>query len=213
MPNWCDNYVEVSHKDRSRMVLLRRAFRQGRMLSYIHPIPDDLQITAGRLGSDDNPEQIALRDAEQRNRGRYGYANWYDFCVGEWGTKWDVGERGGDSKTGPLSLSLSFQSAWAPPIQIYEKMKDMGYEVHARYHEPGMCFVGAWEDGTDIYFDYSGCDSQTVRDIIGDDLDDFWAISESMAQYEEEDRWDEELYQWTIEGAEKKLKAKTQPDS
>jgi hypothetical protein len=41
-----------------------------------------------------------------------------------------------------------------------------------------------------------------VRDVIGDELDDFWGISESMAEYESEN--EEELTQWIRDGAEKR---------
>jgi len=200
MPNYCSNYVEVRHADRRKIVELRRAFRQGRMLDYICPVPKDLTDTvAGSFG--DDAQQAALEAQTARNVEKYGYGNWYDYCVSEWGTKWDCGERGGDTVYAD-KLGLNFESAWAPPIAAYEKMIEQGYEITAYYYEPGMAFVGKWEDGVDECYEYSGQNSRTVRNVIGDELDDMFSISESMAEYEEENEEEEELTEWIKDGVE-----------
>jgi hypothetical protein len=54
-----------------------------------------------------------------------------------------------------------------------------------------MCFCGMVTGDEDFfddeYYEYSGESSETVRDVIGEELDDFWNISETMANYEEEE--------------------------
>ena len=85
---------------------------------------------------------------------------------------------------------------------IVEELTNRGLSVTLYYYEPGMGFVGKWEDGYDDYYEISGETSKTVRSVIGDDLDDFFGISESMAEYEEEN--EEELTQWIREGAEER---------
>jgi hypothetical protein len=200
MPNWCSNVVEVSHPDRRKIVELRRAFRKGQMCNYILPVPQDLKDTmAGSYG--DGDKQAALEAQTKRNVEKYGYGNWYDFCVGNWGTKWDVGDRGGDTRNDANSLTLTFDSAWSPPMGIFEKMVDEGYEVVAYYYEPGMGYVGKYDNGSDECIEYSGETSKTVRDAIGDELDDMFAISESMAEYEDDN---EELTEWIKDGVEKR---------
>jgi hypothetical protein len=62
----------------------------------------------------------------------------------------------------------------------------MGFSIRAYYDEPGMAFCGKWEDGEDDFYEYGGYNSETVRDLIGEELDDMFGISESMANYEEE---------------------------
>jgi len=121
MPNWCSNIVEVTHADRRKIVELRRAYRKGEMCNYIYPVPQELKDTvSGYLG--DSDEQAKLEAQTRANVEKYGYGNWYDFCTNEWSTKWDVGSRGSDTQTSDNSLSLRFDSAWSPPIGIYEKM-------------------------------------------------------------------------------------------
>jgi hypothetical protein len=82
-------------------------------------------------------------------------------------------------------------------------LAEQGFDVTLYYYEPGMGFVGKWEDGCDDYYEFSGEKSDTVRAAIGDELDDFFGISESMAEYEAENE-EEELTEWIKDGAEKK---------
>jgi hypothetical protein len=47
-------------------------------------------------------------------------------------------------------------------------------------------FVGDENDYADDYYEFSGHDSTTVREAVGEDIDDYFGISDEMAQYEEE---------------------------
>jgi hypothetical protein len=66
-----------------------------------------------------------------------------------------------------------------------------------------MAYVGKYEDGCDDYYELSGLDSSTVTAAIGNELDDFFGISESMAEYEAENA-EEELTEWLKDGVEKR---------
>jgi len=203
MPNWCTNGVTISHTDPAKMAALAEAMKAGKFLNHIIPVPEDLQIVAGRVGADDNPDQIELERKTAENIQKYGAGNWYDFCVSRWGTKWDVDCEGMmDVSDDGLTINASFDSAWSPPCGVYEAMVEDGYDVVAYYYESGMGFVGKWDNGCDDCYDYSGNNSKTVRDAIGEELDDYFGISESMAEYEEEQ--EDELQEWYEEGVEKK---------
>ena len=186
MPNWCDNTVEIAHKDPAKLKAAVDAFNEGKFCNYAIPVPKSLSIVAGRLGDAD--EQAKLEAQEKLNESQYGYKNWYDFCVNKWGTKWDVG---GDSdevvlEEGQTDATLWFSSAWSPPVGVYEALVEQGFEVRAYYYEPGMAFVGCWDNGNDEFYEFGGETSETVRDAIGETLDDMFGISESMAEYEAE---------------------------
>jgi hypothetical protein len=203
MPNWCSNGVTITHEDSAKITALAEAFKEGKFCNHVIPVPEDLQIVAGRVGADDNPDQIELERRTKENLEKYGVANWYDFCVGRWGTKWDVtAECGVDITDDGRTMTASFESAWSPPCGVYEELVEQGYEVVAYYYEPGMGYVGKWDNGVDDCFDYSGLNSKTVRDEIGEELDDYFGISESMAEYEEENM--DEVQEWYEEGVEKK---------
>ena len=124
MPNWCNNTLELQHEDPAMITRAKTAFAEGKFLNEFAPVPQALQIVAGRVGADDEPEQIKLHEQTMHNLSTYGYATWYDWCVNEWGTKWDVGADGNPAQDFPGGLMLGFDSAWAPPITAYEKLTE-----------------------------------------------------------------------------------------
>ena len=200
MPNWCNNTLEITHPDPAQLERARVAFRDARLCNEFVPVPESLHIVAGRVG--DPEEQMLLEAQEELNRETHGYANWYDFCVNEWGTKWDVGGDGYEAQDIPNGLIMTFDSAWAPPIQFYEKLLDLGFSVRASYYEPGMCFAGIWEDGADDYYDLGGMNSEQVREELPEHLDEAYGISECMEEYEaqEAEEQDEMPHEFSTTG-------------
>jgi hypothetical protein len=190
MPNWCNNSVEIYHEDPKIIERVRTAFNDGRLLDEFIPVPTALQIVAGRVGDDNDPKQIKLHEQTMHNLSTYGYANWYDWCVNEWGTKWDVG---GDNPAQdiPGGLMLGFDSAWAPPTTAYEKLTEQGFRIRAMYYEPGMAFAGIWEEGNDDYYEYGGLDSKGIAETLPVELDEAFGISESAAEWEEQNKEEE----------------------
>jgi hypothetical protein len=210
MPNWCSNGLTLKHEDPAMIKRAVEAFNKGELLNEFVPVPQSLKDTmAGSYGDDAQQAELERKTAE--NIERYGYGNWYDYCVNEWGTKWDVGgEHGADYEEGSESAHFSFDSAWAPPIAWYEKVEELGFEVEGFYYEPGMGFVGVYRDGYDECYELSGENSRTIRAVIGDELDDYFCISENMAEWEAENEDPDELQEFLEEGAE--LKGLDKPD-
>ena len=199
MPNWCQNGVTIRHQDPMKIKLLKDACLEEGFCNYAIPVPAALKDTmAGAYGDAD--KQAALEQQEADNLAKYGYKNWYDFCVDEWGTKWDVQFDSIEVSDDGLELTGSFDSAWAPPIGVYSALVQEGYDVVAYYNEPGMVFCGKYDNGADDYYEYGGFNSKNVRDEIGEELDDYFCISEQMAEYEEEEV--DELVEWYEEGVE-----------
>ena len=190
MPNWCNNSVEIYHDDPKMLERVRTAFNGEGLLGEFIPVPEDLKIVAGRTGDpDENAKIIAT---EELNRIKHGYSNWYDFCVNEWGTKWEIGADGNPAQDIPGGLLLVFDSAWAPPCAAYEKLQAMGFRITAMYYEPGMAFAGVWDNGDDDYYEYGGMDSKEIADTLPAELDEAFGISESVAEWEAENAEDDE---------------------
>jgi hypothetical protein len=186
MPNYCDNTVELYHKDPAMLERARKAFNKGELLNEFIPVPQDLKDTmSGFFG--DEEKQALLEQKHKDNFEKYGYSNWYDFCINEWGTKWDVGGTDEPAADIPGGLMLSFQSAWAPPCDAYTKLMELGFSIRAMYYEPGMAFAGIWDNGDDEYFEYGGMSSEQIRAAIDPDLDEAYGISEAVAEYEAEE--------------------------
>ena len=205
MPNWCSNHITVRGGQQSEINRLADAFSNGGLCQAVVPCPAELFApTSSFIG--DPVEQAALEAKTTANIEKYGYGNWYDFQVANWGTKWDVTCDSVEIDCDGLGFSGAFDSAWSPPITVCEALVEQGFEVTLYYYEPGMGFVGKWEDGFDDCYEYGGEKSDTVRSAIGDELDDMFGISESMAEYEAEN--EEELTASIKDGADK-LKLET----
>lgn len=186
MPNWCNNTLVLKHKDPSMIVRARDAFNRGELLNEFVPVP--LCLTETMAGSHGDPDkQAALEKSEQDNLNAYNYKNWYDFCVAEWGTKWDVGGEGCDPIEDDGTLTLSFDSAWAPPLAAMAEFQRQGFEVKLYYYESGMCFAGIFDEDGDDYYELGSMSSDEVASNIPTELDEMFAISENMAEYEEEE--------------------------
>ena len=191
MPNWCDNTITLKHSDPTMIKRAHDALERGEFLNEFHPVPLDLKIVAGRVGDDESAEQQALVLQENANRDKYGYANWYDWCVNEWGTKWDVGDEGSATLNEDGSLTASFNSAWSPPIEAYRMLEDLGFKIKAYYFEGGMMFAGIYEDGDDDYYEIGGMNSEQINAELPKELDEMFGISEQVEEYESEEADDE----------------------
>ena len=198
MPNWCNNNLVLEHDDPAMIQRAFDALERGEFLSEFIPVPKELSETiSGSYG--DDAKQALLEAQTRANIDKFGYGNWYDYCVGEWGTKWDCGEQGAsDIHPGGKMLHTSFDTAWAPPVNAYEKLVDMGFRVEAMYYEPGMGYAGSFGECGDEEISLEGLSADDIeRDYP--ELDECFGISECMREYQE----DEELTEWIKDGAEK----------
>jgi len=179
----------------------KEALDRGEFLNEFIPVPEDLKITSGYLGS--GPEQKELERKTAENVKKHGYGNWYDYCVGEWGTKWDVGGDGqSDIHPDGKMLHTSFDSAWSPPVAAYEKLEQLGFGVDAMYYEGGMGYAGAFSNGTDEELNLEGMSADEIEQEYPE-LDEAFGISECMREYEAENE-QEELTEWIKDAVEQK---------
>jgi len=172
MPNWCNN-TAVIHGPRPVIDEIRTilASDQPELLNWMRPLPED-----------------------QRD-------NWYDWCVNNWGTKWDVNGAFVADDTEEDSITFSFDTAWAPPVDAFRSWAERDGRVTYRltYMEPGMGFVG-WDSYNGEYFDEDYVEQ-------GDDADRYWEMAAEEFGYEREEEEPEPLTEWYEQGvAEKGLK-------
>ena len=205
MPNWCNNNLTLTHEDPAMIKRAYDALERQEFLSEFCPVPEELKITAGFIG--DPVEQAKLEAQTRANVEKYGYGNWYDFCVGEWGTKWDVGEQGAsDIHPDGRMLHTSFDSAWSPPVNAYAKLEALGFRVEAMFYESGMAFAGSYQDGNCDDFSLEGMSADEIEQNYPD-IDECFGIAESIREYEAME--EEELTEWIKDGAEKRAELKT----
>jgi hypothetical protein len=169
---------------------VRKGFNGDGLFAELIPCPQDLLDTvSGSMGEDKRAEHEAQQAA---NVEKYGYANWYDHNVNEWGTKWDVSADGNPAQDIEGGLMLGFDSAWSPPIAAYEKLTEMGFRIRAMYYECGMAFAGIWEDGNDDFYEYGSMSSDEIAETLPPELDEAFGISEQAAEWEEENKEEED---------------------
>jgi hypothetical protein len=188
MPNWCSNNLVLTHEDPAMIQRAYDALERGEFLNEFIPVPQELKDT---VADGSTNEQLVEK---------HGYSSWYDYCVSEWGTKWDCGEQGAsDIHPDGKMLHTFFDTAWGPPVNAYEKLADMGFGVEAMYYEGGMGFAGVWSEGVDDYVDLGGMSADDIEREYPE-LDECFGISECMREYEEPE---EELTTWLKDGQEK----------
>tara|TARA_B100000900_G_C20283419_1_gene595042 strand:- start:19 stop:477 length:459 start_codon:yes stop_codon:yes gene_type:complete len=133
MPNWCQNVIYVSHEDENKMVALKDAIINGEMCDHIKPMPEALKDTTS---PSDSP-------------------NWYDWACDNWGTKWDVCSPWDTdeiySDENGETYVFKFDTAWSPPIPVYDEMIKQGFHLVARYVEYGCGYHGEYSVDGDFY--------------------------------------------------------------
>jgi hypothetical protein len=121
MPNYCQNTVFISHENSAEIerLFLEAEKEKSAFFDAIRPTPSELLENG-----------------------------WYQWRLDNWGTKWNPNIFD-CSKESDGSIRLDFDTAWAPPIELYQFMTENGFKIDANYSEDGMCFRGTYtsEDG------------------------------------------------------------------
>jgi len=206
MPNWCSNFLRVEGnpaevKRFADMVIVEREGTNDEYdftMNKLHPLPDELKDTISPVmwrGDETDVEGKAAYEKHCKElKEKYGYDNWYDWQVANWGTKWDIGEANiNEDEEG--SISFNYDTAWGPNEAWvkYASTKFPELKFYLTYEEPGCDFCGVlvcedgevseegggdleWtdEDGREVYYDgeihkYKYCDTDEVIDD-----EDFW---------------------------------------
>lgn len=197
MPNWCNNTLEINHSDIKMMRRVVKGWNRSRLLNEFIPVPPELsdgsmnwqRILNKEPRNKDYADEMDLF-REELNLKYFGYKGWYEFCLDNWGTKWDIGRDSAISEyltpdSARNSISVQFTSAWSPPTDAYQKLSEMGFSIRAYYYESGMGFCGSWIDGEDRCFTIEDFSSAWVKENIPSDIDDYMGISDEMELDEE----------------------------
>ena len=81
---------------------------------------------------------------------------------------------------------LYFDSAWAPPIALMEKLEEQGFDVDLMYNESGMAFCGRYADGDDDYYEYGDLTADEIDAELPEDINEAFCIAENKRLWEEE---------------------------
>ena len=119
MPNWCSNEVDiVGDKETIKQVL--EVVKNKDTGTGIFQMNDFVPM----------PEELKNTEAPKDT------PNWYNWCVSNWGTKWDLDEET-QAVFEPTRIGLGFNTAWSPNCEFWTAFSEKypTLEIHHRYYE------------------------------------------------------------------------------
>jgi hypothetical protein len=197
MPNWCDLDVDIiGDKDTLEKIVSKGSegtFKIGsdwnsEIMNYekfeekantfsfdnFFPTPNFIGV------EEDKTKPIEQKVAEWSKGSDGVFDNWYDWRVGNWGTKWDLGQDEvsiteiTDIGNGKFSFGIGSSTAWSPALEFFRKLSEV-YDVRIvyQYAEEGMAFFGKAiiEDGEILSDSYREITSNDYK-IAGATLDE-----------------------------------------
>jgi hypothetical protein len=168
MPNHVTNILTFANADEKKIAEIKEFLKNGdRELDFnnIAPIPKELEGTRSPVHIisqkeyDKQEERIAKGDISEAEKNwglsrgltqevadeyktRFGHADWYNWQLSNWGTKWNAYEvYVGDDY-------IEFQTAWATPFEIFVKLSKIFPDVlfNIRYSDEDFGYnVGEFE--------------------------------------------------------------------
>jgi len=164
MPNWCENLIYAAGKPAAIKALNKWLGKDGFLLNKVLPMPAKLEGTTFPSSDKKTKEAAALIK-------KFGFDNWYDWKVANWGTKWDI-----EAETTPVgknNVQIGFDSAWSPPTKVTLALSKRFPTLRFThtYAEFGMMFAGRYiaEGGEEIEDDCTeDVNSSTWQEVAVD---------------------------------------------
>ena len=147
MPNWCSNTAEIRNDDVSKIDAIE---------TFLKEFDTKEQEEKDKTG--------LLQFLIPNPTGEWDYG----WSCENWGTKWDICSPWDTDEIyvaddGKETYVFKFDTAWSPPIPIYDAMMDQGFNLVARYVEYGCGYHGEYGVDGDFYHD-------SIED--GDEIDE-----------------------------------------
>ena len=134
MPNWCSNRVEIFGEPEEIDAVKELVTSDDSDFDFnkILPMPEALESTV--KGSNHVPSEELKK--------KYGFDNWYDWRIHNWGTKWEATDV--EAEINGDYMVYHFETAWCPPEGILHKFKSKFPDVSITwfFDEPGVQIAG-----------------------------------------------------------------------
>ena len=126
MPNWCYNNLTITGDEKN---LKRIKFRLEDIEKKDISSPGVFMALVGR------DQSIELNE--------YQHGEWYDANINYWGCKWDVSYDESGVEYSDDSITMSFNSAYSPPIPFIQHLGRLfNVQCELYYEEPSCDFCG-----------------------------------------------------------------------
>jgi hypothetical protein len=164
MPNHCTNLLSCTSGKPLAEVLKPYLTSDGRNIDFnkIVPMPQGIvksvgfcsveAITKERAKEEREAQDAQYKLLKEENVKLYGFADWYDWCVANWDTKWNAYscwtlEEGSGVTINDIS-DLGFQTAWSPPLKVIRALAKLtGETFRMSYYDEGWMFGGVFTCG------------------------------------------------------------------
>ena len=158
MPNWCENDLTIKGSKTEIARLLQLVSSEDSIFDFnkILPMPEvfkgvhegfciinGVDCKRWRTGADGEPVAITEEEVAQW-RELYGTDGWYDWCIANWGTKWDACDAEIDDAGLPNKVVFHFNTAWSPPVPVIGKLHKLfpTLKIKLKYYEGGAAYKG-----------------------------------------------------------------------
>jgi hypothetical protein len=122
-------------------------------------------------------EALVARAA--RAKAEAGYADWYNWSIDNWGTKWPMSVHGYTYDSG--AIHISGETAWAPPSELLRTISERWpVTIRLSYAEPGMDFIGASVFEKGLEHDSSGSFLDHMPDNLDWDDPETWDTEQAV---------------------------------
>jgi hypothetical protein len=189
MPNWCYNTLTLKSENPE---LIKRVIEgdEENFFEKFFPCPQELSDTVEGFTSDE-VESKKLEAQRKANIEKYGHASWYSWCVENWGTKWDFSYD--ISEADEDYVTITFDSAWSPPVAGMRKLEELGFEVELFFNEEGMAYCGEYTTEDGLYdYEYGDLTADEIDEQIPQELNDMFNIAQNKRDWEEENAEEED---------------------
>lgn len=163
MPNWCANILTLADKNE---------LNNNNILN-ITPIPVNVkveesivEVLANYLSkNEDGGDTLDFEKIFPIPEGYKDDQRWYDWCVSNWGTKWNADTYNISDE------AIFFGTAWSPPVPVIAELaKLVQKDLRLIYIEEGMGFCGEFlanSDGSteDNYYDICDAPEELLNEL------------------------------------------------
>ena len=125
MPNWVLNVLQINGDAEEAKRFVEQAKSENRDLDFNRfiEVPKELIETKESFYPKSDPRHEERIKERAMLKEKYGFEGWYDWCVENWGTKWNACEteymEPSESDKAPYYI---FQTAWDSPIPVILEM-------------------------------------------------------------------------------------------
>lgn len=132
MPNHVKNVIKISKIQPEETEIILNIIATPMIEDMDYMIIDFNKIIPEPRFESDCPDDFKVNKESRIERlSDRPWFDWYKWHIANWGTKWNAYD--GYTKIGKTYILFVFNTAWAAPIPIIQKLEVLGYPIEVKY--------------------------------------------------------------------------------